>query len=649
MLRDRLAEYVRNTAVIRALSNPDPARLASEDVYSEVLRRNFIEIGKFAQKNRAILSDVLDPLLADDAELTPDDIEELNRFSGKLLNMSSIDSLDIPLSYVISLRLMKHAEEEGDAEQILRQADYLLSASYAMLNLTKRFSFGIRVHEEYRKAGFHAADLLRPWFSAEKLKEIGDDILRELIVIDSRFMTCLYEEIPDDPKCCRKHLDELDRSMDLMQKPEIRALVPEYDWDYHIYRTMEYMSLIPEHNNLRGSTLKQRRRINNTCVMLLSRWDSNPEYYRQLSPRISAQLAVLRSAFLSGRMERDEYMDALTGLYRDCEERNFPDSSVDEVHCILDIPLEYIYALERPSGYVTKETDHPTGGGAAEPLTPEQTDHLTRFYRMIEKRALHAADRYSLPFLLEFLSMLLLHFIEVPEISFMEFCLTVMGTLHPPTYVHSRMVGEISECLCRHLIRREPERLIGLNGYADAEQVLEHGEEIAGFIRNAALCHDFGKIPMIDIIFVYGRKLFDFEFELIRHHPDLGMIMISRIPSMRGYLDIVRGHHKWYDDSAGYPPGFFMEESPQQVLIDLVTCADCMDAATDAIGRSYSRGKTLDEYIAEVAEGSGTRYAPFLAEMLRESDVHADMERILRERREEYYRSAYRMLAGKEE
>ena len=649
MLRDRLAEYVRNTAVIRALSNPDPAQLASEEVYSEVLRTNFIQIGKLAQRNRAILSDVLDPLLAGSTELSPEDIGELNRFSGKLLNMSSIDSLDIPLSYVISLRLLKYAEEGDDAEQILRQADYLLSASYAMLNLTKRFSFGIRVHEEYRKIGYHAASLLKPWCRKEKLEEIGDTVLRELIVADSRFMTCLYEGIPDDPECCRKHMDELDRSMDLMQKPEIRALVPDYDWDYHIFRIMEYMSLIPEHNNLRGSTLKQRRRINDVSRLLLKRWDSDPEHYRCFSPRVIAQLAVLRSTFLSGRMERDDYLDALAKLYRDCEDQSARDSSVKEVHYILDIPLEYIYALERPSGYVTKETDHPTAGGAAEPLTPEQVQNLTRFYRMIEKRALHAADRYSLPFLLEFLSMLLLHFIEVPEISYMEFCLTVMGNLHPPTYVHSRMVGEISECLCRHLIRREPEMLIGLHGYADAGQVLEHEEEISAFIRNAALCHDFGKIPMIDIIFVYGRKLFDFEFDLIRHHPDLGMIMISRIPSMRSCLDIVRGHHKWYDDSAGYPPGFFMEESPQQVLIDLVTCADCMDAATDVIGRSYSRGKTLDEYIAEVAEGSGTRYAPFLADMLRETDVHADMERILRERREEYYRSAYRMLVEKEE
>ncbi|MEE3409241.1 MAG: hypothetical protein VZQ95_07620, partial [Erysipelotrichaceae bacterium] len=92
--------------------------------------------------------------------------------------------------------------------------------------------------------------------------------------------------------------------------------------------------------------------------------------------------------------------------------------------------------------------------------------------------------------------------------------------------------------------------------------------------------------------------------------------MLDRIPADRSFVDIARGHHKWYDDSAGYPEDFSLKDSPFEPLVDIVTVADCMDAATDSIGRSYNRGKTLDEYIDEVRAGSGTRYAPWLADIL---------------------------------
>jgi response regulator RpfG family c-di-GMP phosphodiesterase len=85
----------------------------------------------------------------------------------------------------------------------------------------------------------------------------------------------------------------------------------------------------------------------------------------------------------------------------------------------------------------------------------------------------------------------------------------------------------------------------------------------------------------------------------------LGSELLRRLESTRRYADVALGHHRFYDDSRGYPEDFKTSESKDKPIIDLVMCADCMDAATDSVGRSYNRGKTLEEYTKEVKEGSG--------------------------------------------
>lgn len=58
-------------------------------------------------------------------------------------------------------------------------------------------------------------------------------------------------------------------------------------------------------------------------------------------------------------------------------------------------------------------------------------------------------------------------------------------------------------------------------------------------------------------------------------------------------------------------------------MIDLVMCCDCLDAATDTVGRIYSRGKTLDEYLEEVRE---------------------DINFLLQKEREHNYQDTYELL-----
>ena len=79
-------------------------------------------------------------------------------------------------------------------------------------------------------------------------------------------------------------------------------------------------------------------------------------------------------------------------------------------------------------------------------------------------------------------------------------------------------------------------------------------------------------------------------------------------------------------------------------IIDLVLCADCLDAATDSIGRSYQRGKQLSDFIGELKEGSSTRYAPWLVNLFSDPNVFEDVTDLLREGRQQNYKNMYYML-----
>ena len=73
-------------------------------------------------------------------------------------------------------------------------------------------------------------------------------------------------------------------------------------------------------------------------------------------------------------------------------------------------------------------------------------------------------------------------------------------------------------------------------------------------------------------------------------------------------------------------------------------CADCLDAATDTVGRSYQRGKQLTDFVGELKEGSGTIYAPWLPELFADKAVLDDLNYLLNNGRQKCYRNMYYLL-----
>ena len=73
-------------------------------------------------------------------------------------------------------------------------------------------------------------------------------------------------------------------------------------------------------------------------------------------------------------------------------------------------------------------------------------------------------------------------------------------------------------------------------------------------IAIGALLHDVGKIGVPDHVLLKQGELAEKEWNEIRRHPELGAMLIGRIPFLAGAREIVLSHHEKYDGS-GYPGG----------------------------------------------------------------------------------------------
>lgn len=164
----------------------------------------------------------------------------------------------------------------------------------------------------------------------------------------------------------------------------------------------------------------------------------------------------------------------------------------------------------------------------------------------------------------------------------------------PQKVFHTVMVSECAKVVTSYMIELKPELLLGILDCQSVSDVMERRADLLDYVNEAALLHDVGKIVCTNVINMQYRKLIDIEFEVIKFHPSTSQSILNQIPSLKEFSDIAAGHHKGYDGSFGYPADFDNTKSDKKILIDLITVCDSLDAATDYLGRSYAKTKSLD-------------------------------------------------------
>ncbi len=134
----------------------------------------------------------------------------------------------------------------------------------------------------------------------------------------------------------------------------------------------------------------------------------------------------------------------------------------------------------------------------------------------------------------------------------------------------------------------------------------------AGFLldlERGALLHDIGKSAVPEPILEKAAPLDDLEREIIREHPVVGFRMLEEFGFLRPAAEIVLCHHERYD-GRGYPAGFRGGRIPLGARI--LAVADALDALT--ADRAYSRARSMDEAIREIARSGGRHFDPDVVE-----------------------------------
>lgn len=221
-------------------------------------------------------------------------------------------------------------------------------------------------------------------------------------------------------------------------------------------------------------------------------------------------------------------------------------------------------------------------------------------------RQLHTLTTY--PRLIKYLT-------EKERIDFLErLCVATQVN----TYAHSVHVGKLAEVVMDGLLKYSPSLLCGTLGHNSASAVKRHAREYRDYIYHAALYHDLGKNSIVSVVNNDYRPLTLLERDIIKRHPEYGLDYLKIAPSLAKYHDTTLGHHKWYNGKGGYPEDFDNTQSPVRIMIDIVTFCDCMQAATERLGRNYKQEKTFDMLMDELRQGSGTQYNPALVQLVDE-------------------------------
>lgn len=197
------------------------------------------------------------------------------------------------------------------------------------------------------------------------------------------------------------------------------------------------------------------------------------------------------------------------------------------------------------------------------------------------------------------------------------------------TYAHSTHVARLAEAMMKAIIRHRRELLVGKLGISSKWQVRLHQRQLINFITRAALCHDIGKNSIVSVVNNDYRQLCDEERRIIRMHPRMGLKYLKISQKLKYYHDTTLGHHKWYNGKGGYPSDFDNTKSPYRFMIDIITLCDCMQAATERIGRNYKQEKSFEKVMEELREGAGTRYNPDLVKLIDDiPELYKELERI---------------------
>lgn len=435
----------------------------------------------------------------------------------------------------------------------------------------------------------------------------------------------LFRIIELKPESLFDAFDLIEQVNKLWNRPEVQALDGDRESTKEIMDSINYTAPLEINVDRQSSPIAV-----NKVIKLLQRYCDDHVNKKDWSDQFLLKILEVRKLEVAGNISARGAIETYTSILDMLPESCWTSPETSTVDHLILFAYDYMYAMQ-----AMKNSDIPSDERHA------YIDELIKIFHRIVKGMPY---EYLTSYINDMYKNLFL--VTVPNLtdfeSFEKLLHELMFYRQPSTYLHSQMVERIAVRIAEDIYAKEPEHFIGIPGYASVEDVKAKKDELFEMIKRSACLHDLGKCCITAVITRQSRRITEEEFECIRKHPEQGIEFFEYMKDADVYKHVILGHHKSYDGKSGYPDNFDNVRSPYRFIIDLISICDSTDAATDIIGRNYTKGKTFAKLLEELKEGAGTRYNPDIVRIIADSpELIADLTEFTGEKRIDYCYEAY--------
>ena len=608
--------YIERSRQIRRLSMPPESK---EHFYGQ-FRVNFLQIRELFAENKTYLDEEVFAPLADIDLLSEEKAQELLELSDHLAYTETLEMVDVRLAFYIVNALEPYYKKRGDRVKYIHTLFRQEMLAYNVGQIFDRGRLTDALAGTYRACIITCAEkAARDLDDIEGFAALPEAARSELLSIDL-FRATGYERPYYDKKMILKQIYSYQAHIRRLLNPALRRAVPEQNWDKLLYSAYTYQMDVQEFLDWHKTPDYILRMLDEAGDQALALMEKNGST-RQRDP----------SAVLSGKKAIGFYrgttgFEEMVKKYADWASEADP-NAYDQLNMSGNVmPIVFVQGLCR---------EH-----------PEKIDSCREFLKQSQQKTFdyirRSRDKGAYNTMQRFIGYMMDYYIELEDgIPFKRFFENLMVATQPTLTIHCSMVAEISGCMLDTLLESRPELLIGVCGCKTLSGVRTHADEIRGYLRECCILHDTGKLFFLDTINLFNRTLADDEFALIRLHAQMGYEILHKRKSTRRYAKAALYHHRWYNEEGGYPKDVSYKGEPNAILYQILTCADCIDAATDSVGRAYSRGKTFDEMMADLQVNSGRMFNPDLVALFGDAGLRRQVESLLRFERERLYNMVF--------
>lgn len=609
----RFETYLENARASRRLMKPEEPFSGVGDDLLRAVQANVRRQMQLRKENDAILQDPELGVSLPADELSPEQAAGLEEFANSLSCFMA--QADNALSYRLHRLLLEYATQHGDLDGQIRESYHTGLALY-YLNKEPNNCHMQLFNAEIKKRFSFSAGML------DRLEQFGNSetkgyILRSYANIKLGFDTgLLSSDTPLYPLVgadTDREIAHIQQEIALFSDPALRALAPDFRWDAALYAVhmgmTVFLTLLREKSDARLARLVLRSATYLHDYEATAAQNEN----RMVQPRIDYIYNAAR--YHCHLLSLDELLRFFETRVRSGNTSAYGLGDLfDNIYC----PLYYIdyymhFCLRSAQGDADCD---------------RMREHLREYLR-----AMPLNDYY--PTVSGMLARSFPQGAGSNDAGQQTYLLDCLLSLHRPTCVHSLLTAFLTRLLTERLLETDPSVFDGGGkdgscAAADRTALLQHAWELG-------LYHDVGKLAILETIGQYGRSLLPEEWEAIHAHCYIGYRQLLQLPFGSRCALGALGHHRWYDGQGGYPACYTRRQGTEQVLIDILSVADSIEAATNQVGRCYRPGVELGELCRELFRESGTRYAPYVIGLLKDTAFYDS----LKNRLEQARRAAY--------